>query len=466
LEAGQRIRDYILEEKIGAGGAGEVWGARHQYLDDTVAIKAIYRHASQGSDFQERFLEEAKVMASLKHPHIVSVRDFFFLDDMSYLVMTYIAGGSLADLIARRGHLPLTEAMAISREILDALNFAHSQGVIHRDVKPSNILVRPDGHVCLVDFGIALVVGKRRHTRFGINIGTPEYMSPEQIQGQEIDHRTDVYSFGCVLYEMLTGQPPFGSQDAGQSEYEIMSGHVHAHPPSLRVLNPEVDEHIETVVIRALAKTPDQRYGGCQELAKELDDIEPGPSSSPFRKGQKEVLWSLPQFFKRMCIAKKAMYIASALLFITLGFIFLYGTHVANRKKEYAREEDHLNAFITNARDVNAMSDALQQEIAQLETEQEKLKRLLAEIDIPQQALAQENQVQTKSRETTRRRNDLQAEITRLEGNKVKLENDLQKLNSLKIRSQHEIVQVPSGVEQALALVKMATTRGCLLPMR
>jgi len=311
LEAGQRIRDYLLEEKIGAGGAGEVWRARHQYLDDTVAMKAIYRHAAQGSDFQERFLEEAKVMASLKHPHIAAVRDFFFLDGVPYLVMTYIAGGSLADVVAQRSRLALTEALAISREILDALNFAHSQGVIHRDVKPSNILVKPDGHVCLVDFGIALVVGQRRHTQFGTNIGTPEYMSPEQIQAKKIDHRTDVYSFGCVLYEMLTGRPPFGSRDEGKSEYEILDGHVHKPPPSLRALNPEVDERTETAVLRSLAKNPDERYGGCQELATELNDTVPDshPSHDPEKDGK---------------ITKQTMYIALALLFITLVSVFIF----------------------------------------------------------------------------------------------------------------------------------------------
>jgi serine/threonine protein kinase len=270
LEAGQQIRDYILEEKIGAGGAGEVWRARHQYLDKVVAIKAIYRHSSQDVHFGARFLEEASVMAKLSHPHIVPVHDFFFLDGISYLVMDYIEGGSLGDLIKERGHLPLDEALTISLGILEALNFAHSRGVIHRDVKPSNILVRPDKHAYLVDFGIALVVGKQRHTRFGTNIGTPEYMSPEQILAKEIDHRTDVYSFGCVLYEMLTGRPPFGSQDTGKTEYNIMNGHLHEKPVPVRQINRDIDQYTESAVLRALAKDPDQRYGGCQEFAGDL----------------------------------------------------------------------------------------------------------------------------------------------------------------------------------------------------
>jgi serine/threonine-protein kinase len=134
LEAGQRIRDFILEEKIGAGGVGEVWRARHQHLNTPVAIKAIYRHASPNPHFDERFLEEARVMARLKHPHIVPVHDFFFLDDVWYLVMDYIAGGSLEDLLKRRGRLALDDALHISRGILEALNFAHSPGFSGRRI--------------------------------------------------------------------------------------------------------------------------------------------------------------------------------------------------------------------------------------------------------------------------------------------------------------------------------------------
>jgi serine/threonine protein kinase len=270
VEAGQRIRDFLVEAKIGAGGVGEVWRAHHQHLDKPVALKAIYRHLAQEPRFRERFLLEATAMAKLDHPHIVAVHDFFVVDEVPYLVMSYIEGGSLADLLKRRGRLAVAEALPIARDILEALNYAHTVGVIHRDVKPSNILMRPDGHAYLVDFGIALVLGQPRVTRFGTNIGTPEYMSPEQIQAQALDHRTDVYSFGCVLYEMLTGQPPFGSADTGKTEFEIMNGHLHTPPRPLRELNPAVDAQTEAVVLRALAKDPNDRYGGCSALAEAL----------------------------------------------------------------------------------------------------------------------------------------------------------------------------------------------------
>jgi serine/threonine protein kinase len=322
LEAGQRIRDFILEEKIGTGGVGEVWRARHQHLDKTVALKAIYRHSSQDSHFRDRFLEEASVMARLDHPHIVSVHDFFFLDDVSYLVMAYIEGGSLEDLLKKHGRLPLDKAWQISSGILDALNFAHSRGVIHRDVKPSNVLIRANGHPYLADFGIALVVGRPRVTRLGTIIGTPEYMSPEQIQAREIDHRTDVYSFGCVLYEMLTGCPPFGSQDAGKTEYDIMNGHLHKQPPSLREINGELDGPTESVVLRALAKEPDQRYGGCQELKEDLAKLK-----KDFTYGK-----SIPDKSKR---SVRKLYIIAPLAVLVVLILTVFGKNLRSYEAFY-----------------------------------------------------------------------------------------------------------------------------------
>jgi eukaryotic-like serine/threonine-protein kinase len=293
LEAGQRIRDFILEKKIGAGGVGEVWRARHQHLDRTVAIKAIYPHLSSNLQLYERFLREARALAALDHPHIVPVHDFFALNGNSYLVMAYIEGGSLQSVLQSRGRMPLREALRISGGILDALSFAHRKGIIHRDVKPSNILVQPDGHAYLVDFGIVLIWGQERITQEGVPIGTWEYMSPEQIKGKELDHRTDVYSFGCVLYEMLAGRPPFGGREEdGVTAYSIMQGHLSETPTPVRRLNSEVDKMTASVVLRALAKDPAGRFGGCQEMAEALPR-EPSPLPPPPPKVWLKILAAL-----------------------------------------------------------------------------------------------------------------------------------------------------------------------------
>jgi eukaryotic-like serine/threonine-protein kinase len=268
-------------EKIGAGGVGEVWRARHQHLDRTVAIKAIYPHLSSNLQLYARFLLEGRAMAALDHPHIVPIHDFFSWNGNSYLVMSYIEGQSLQSLLQSRGRLPLREALRISRAILDALGFAHRKSIIHRDVKPSNILVKPDGHAYLVDFGIVLIWGQERITQEGVPIGTWEYMSPEQIKGNALDHRTDVYSFGCVLYEMLAGRPPFGGREEdGVSAYSIMQGHLSETPTPLRRLNAEVDKMTESVVSRALTKDPAGRFGGCEEMAGALPR-EPSPPPPP-----------------------------------------------------------------------------------------------------------------------------------------------------------------------------------------
>lgn len=269
MKPGDQVRDYILEQRIGAGGVGEVWRARHIRLNKPVAIKLILPHLVQDENIYSRFVQEAIATANLEHPHIISVHDFFSFGDDAFLVMSYVEGGSLQDRIKKRGRLPLAETLRIARGMLDALDFAHQKGIVHRDVKPSNILLSPDLHAYLVDFGIALVLGKTRITRFGASIGTPDYMSPEQIRGEQLDHRTDVYSFGCVLYEMLTGRSPFRRSD-DDTEFTLMERHMNEAPAFVRSLNPEVNERLEATVMRALAKDRDKRFAGCADLAKAL----------------------------------------------------------------------------------------------------------------------------------------------------------------------------------------------------
>jgi serine/threonine-protein kinase len=271
MQTGQKIREYILEAPLGSGGFGEVWLAWHTNLENKVAIKIAFRHLSEDPQFRERFLREARALAKLKHTHIVTVHDFFILQNDLFLVMEYFEGGSLQDRIKKHGWLAINETLQISHEILDALDFAHQKSFIHRDIKPSNILMDLEGKSYLSDFGIVMMVGETRLTGEGQLIGTVEYMSPEQIKNpSRIDHRTDVYSFGCVLYELLTGQPPFGSRDDESSPFTIMDRHINHQPKPLRLLRAEVDEHLEAVVLRALAKDPNDRFDGCAHMARTL----------------------------------------------------------------------------------------------------------------------------------------------------------------------------------------------------
>jgi eukaryotic-like serine/threonine-protein kinase len=274
MQEGQKIRDYILEEKIGEGGMGEVWRARHAILDRQVAIKAMARHLESDPEFGRRFLQEAQSQARLSHPRIVGVGDFFAEAGQYFLVMPLMSGKSLADRLHEiQSALPISDALVIARDVLDALDYAHQNGVIHRDVKPSNILLDRDGHASLTDFGIALSLGRGRVTLTRTSLGTPHYMSPEQIRSPRgIDHRTDVYSFGCVLYEMLTGRPPFAeAADAEDTDFALKEAHVYRAPESLRKWNHQVPAWLDAAVLRALAKNPDERFSGCGEFRRTLD---------------------------------------------------------------------------------------------------------------------------------------------------------------------------------------------------
>ncbi|HYU35062.1 MAG TPA: serine/threonine-protein kinase [Thermoanaerobaculia bacterium] len=274
MQSGQRIRDYVLGQKIGTGGMGEVWSAMHDVLHRPVAIKAMAPHLAADPQFEERFLQEARALAILQHPRILGVTDFFREGGVYYLVMPLVTGRPLDKRIAEaRGPLPIPEAASIASDMLDALDYAHQRGIIHRDVKPSNILLDHDGRAYLTDFGIAILVGQDRRTRTGTSLGTPYYMSPEQIRTpKKIDHRSDVYSAACVIYEMLAGRPPFLAEDSeGDTDFVLKEAHLQRSPEPIRRWNPTVPAALDAVVLRGLAKEPDQRYGGCGEFRRALE---------------------------------------------------------------------------------------------------------------------------------------------------------------------------------------------------
>lgn len=289
MQTGQQIRDYVLDRKIGEGGMGEVWSATHQVLHRPVAIKAMSAHLAADPQFEKRFLDEARAQAILQHPRILGVTDFFREGGVYYLIMPLVNGRPLEDRLAEaRGPLPLAEAAAIASDVLDALDYAHQKGIIHRDVKPSNIMLDRDGRAYLTDFGIALLVGQDRRTRTGTSLGTPHYMSPDQIRSpRTIDHRADVYSAACVIYEMLAGRPPFlADEGEGDTDFVLKEAHLRREPEPIRKWSPALPLAVDLVVLRGLAKEPDQRYSGCGEFRRALDAAAAGltpPTPIPFR---------------------------------------------------------------------------------------------------------------------------------------------------------------------------------------
>src|ERR671937_132453 len=252
----RRIASYTLLEPIGHGGMAVVYRARQESLDRTVAVKILSENLAGSHEFMERFRREARTAANLRHPNVITVHDFGEDErGVPYLVLEYIEGPTLADLMD--AGLEDCRIPDLLDQIAAGLDYAHSRGVIHRDVKPGNVLLTDDGRVVLADFGLAwLLEGALHLTLTGGVIGTPEYMSPEQASGVAVDHRTDVYALGVVLFEMLTGERPF----TADTPISILLKHVQQPAPSVRTLRPDLPEAVDRVVQQALAKDPEHRF--------------------------------------------------------------------------------------------------------------------------------------------------------------------------------------------------------------
>lgn len=266
-----RVGQYRIESPIGRGGMGVVYRGVHDHLGRPVAVKALAPELTQQPEFKERFFVEAKTQARLQHPNIVGVYDLIEDGGEFFIVMELVDGQGLEErLKASAGQgLDLQEAFAIFSQMLTALDHAHSEGVIHRDIKPSNVLITESGRVKLTDFGIALLIGDKRLTASQSAIGTPTYMSPEQIvRPRSVDHRADLYSAAVVFFEMLAGQPPFDDE----TEYAIKKLHVEAPPPDLSILNPGLPIGVAQAVAIALAKDPDDRFASAGLFLKALQD--------------------------------------------------------------------------------------------------------------------------------------------------------------------------------------------------
>ena len=261
----EQISSYRLEGEIARGGMGIVYRALHTVFDEVVAIKAIFPEFTLNPELRERFLNEAKIQRSLQHPNIVQIREFLIDQENFYIVMEFVEGETLAHRLQQMGRPMLAdEAIDIFRQALEGLGFAHRQGVIHRDIKPSNIMLTRQGVAKLTDFGIARALGSAKLTRTGTVQGTPAYMSPEQILGKKLDRRTDIYSMGVMLYEMLTGRVPFPKPEDSDSEYPVITAHVNTTPPPPSLWVPEIPPFLEAAILKALRKRPEERFSSCQ----------------------------------------------------------------------------------------------------------------------------------------------------------------------------------------------------------
>src|SRR5262245_55212163 len=262
---------YRIMRKLGSGGMANVYLAEDQELGRRVAIKILNDRHAGDEQFIERFRREAKNAAGLSHQNIVSIYDRGEAEGTYYIAMEYLDGRSLKELILSRGPAPVSVAVDYAQQILAALRFAHRNGLVHRDIKPHNVLVDAEGHVKVTDFGIARA-GASQMTEEGSIIGTAQYLSPEQARGTTVDQTSDLYSLGVVLYEMLTGNVPF----TGDSPVEIAMKHLSATPEALTAKRPDIPPALEAVVLRALAKDPAARYQSADEMDADLERVARG----------------------------------------------------------------------------------------------------------------------------------------------------------------------------------------------
>src|SRR5277367_932475 len=275
LEAGTRVGDYEILAMLGAGGMGQVYSARNIISGRTEAMKVLLPDFAAEQDLAARFTAEIRTLAGLDHPNIAQLRTAFQFENRLVMIMEFVEGVTI-EKRASEAPIPVNEVINYSMQVLSALSYAHSKGVTHRDIKPANIMLTTHGLVKLMDFGIAKSTNDLQLTRPGTTMGSVYYMSPEQVRGGTVDARSDIYSYGVTLYEMLTGRKPFQAD----TSYSVLNAQLNEAPTPPAQINPALSPELNNIVLRAMVKSPDGRFQTADEFRNALKSLQaqaPGP---------------------------------------------------------------------------------------------------------------------------------------------------------------------------------------------
>jgi len=327
MKAGDVIADrYEIEELLGVGGMSSVYRARDELLERRVALKVLHPQHSSDPEYVARFRREAQAVARLSHPNIVTVIDRGEFEGSQYIVLEHVDGATLKQLVEEEGRLPVTRALALTHQVARGLAFAHEHGIVHRDVKPQNVLVDEDGRARVTDFGIARSLDRNDGlTKTGTLLGTSDYIAPEQAGGRFADERSDQYSLGALLYELLAGRPPY----PGESFVTVAMRHVNDPVPSVRDVRPDVPERVDAVVRRAMAKRPQDRYPSTEAMIAALEACmaeEAGAGADrtqALRIEPATPVWAAPRPGRRRRGGRRAAWLVVALVAVAGGAVAL-----------------------------------------------------------------------------------------------------------------------------------------------
>jgi hypothetical protein len=329
---GRPVADrYEVQELLGSGGMASVYRAHDSLLERPVALKILHEHFSSDPEYVERFRREARAIARVSHPNIVTVIDRGSFEDREYIVFEHVPGNTLKDILERRGPLPVTEALSLAHQVARALAFAHEQGIVHRDVKPHNVLVNEEGGAKVTDFGLARSLELDHDiTQTGTVLGTCDYISPEQASGQPVDERSDQYSLGVLLFELLAGEVPFPAE----SYMAAALRHVRDPVPSVRERRPDVPPRVDELVQRAMAKRPEDRFPSTAALVAALEScLAEEADEEPGARARTEVIRSPAQPRPARRRRRSWVPLAAALVVLMAGAALL-GFIVTNRAQD------------------------------------------------------------------------------------------------------------------------------------